>query len=130
MQSVAPAGPVPAGARGRGAGRAGRGHGVQLPLLHQQSIARYFVGGQLGQQVLRHPHQEQLRYALDEEVAHPRRHLVGAGLAIVDVQDYDGDDYGERHHHHGEQDVLAQQRQGEGGRWDDFGDEEEEHGLR
>lgn len=52
-----------------------------------------------------------------------------ARLAVVHVQDDDGDDDGEADQDHGEEDVLAEERQGERSRRDDLGDEEEEHGL-
>lgn len=52
-----------------------------------------------------------------------------ARFPVVHVQDDDGDDDGEADQDHGKEDVFAEEGQGEGGRGDDFGDEEEEHGL-
>lgn len=50
-------------------------------------------------------------------------------FAIVHVQDDDGDDDGQTDQDHGEEDVFAEEWQGEGSGWNDFGDKKEKHGL-
>lgn len=58
----------------------------------------------------------------------PAGHLVGTGRAMVHVEHKDGDDDGERHEDHGEEEVLADERDDEGrGRYD-LRDEQEEDG--
>ena len=128
MKSVAPAAAVPRRAGRRRRRRRGGSHRVHLP-LGEYGPARDLIGGELGQQVLGDPHEEQLGDAFDEKRAHPGGHLVRAGLAVVHVQYDDGDHHGQSYQHHGEEDVLTEQWQCERGRRDDLGYEEEEHGL-
>lgn len=84
----------------------------------------------LRQQLVGNPHQQQLRQPPDEYLLHPRRHFVRARLPVVDVQHHDRDDDAESDQQHGEQEVLAEQRQCERCRRYDFRDQEEEHRLR
>jgi hypothetical protein len=63
--------------------------------------------------------------------------LACAGMAIavshspeMNVENADSDANGERHNDHGEQDILAQEGNGEGGGGNNFGQQEEEHGQR
>ena len=129
VQPVAAASSVPRRTR-RARGRRSCGwHRLEFALLFQRHPTGDFIGGEFGQQVFGDPHQEQLRDALDEEAANPRRHFVGAGFAVVHVEDDDGNDDGEGDEDHGEEDVFAEEGQGEGGGWDDFGNKEKEHGL-
>lgn len=58
----------------------------------------------------------------------PARHLVSAGRAMVHVEHKDGDDNGEGDEDHGEEEVLADERNDEGCGWNDLSDEEEENG--
>lgn len=69
------------------------------------------VVGEVGQQLIGHAHEQQLRELPDEQLFHPRRHLVCARLAVVDVEHHDSDYYAEPYQQHGEQQVLAEQRQ-------------------
>ena len=48
----------------------------------------------------------------------------------VDVEDADGDDDGQRHQDHGEDEVLAEQRHGQRRRRDDLGQQQKEDGQR
>lgn len=59
---------------------------------------------------------------------HPLGHDVGAGGAVVRVDDDDGDDDGCDHKHHGEQHVLPNQGHGAGGGRDQLHDDQKEHG--
>lgn len=53
-----------------------------------------------------------------------------SALPVMYVDDDDGDDHAQGHQQHGEQQVFAEQRQGQRrGRYD-LGYEQEEHGLR
>lgn len=53
---------------------------------------------------------------------------MGAGRAVVCVDDDDSDDDGRNDEHHGEQHVLPDQRHGTGGGRDQLHDDQEEHG--
>lgn len=57
----------------------------------------------------------------------PAGHLVSAGRAMVNVEDEDSDDDGEGDENHGEEEILANERDDEGCGWNDLCDEEEEH---
>lgn len=58
----------------------------------------------------------------------PAGHLVSAGRAMVHVKHKDGDDDGECDENHGEEEVLANERDDEGcGRYD-LRDEKKENG--
>lgn len=59
---------------------------------------------------------------------HPLGHDVGAGGAVVRVDDNDSDDDGCDDKDHGEQHVLPNQGHGAGGGWDQLHDDQKEHG--
>lgn len=65
--------------------------------------------------------------ALSTHLPHPLRHDVGAGRAVVRVDDNDGDDDGRDDEHHGEQHVLPDQRHGTGGGRDQLHNDQKEH---
>ena len=77
-----------------------------------------------------HPHQEDFRQPMDENSPHPGRHFVGGRLAVVHVEDDDGDEDRQADKEHGEQKIFAQQRNGQRRGRDDLRYEQEEHGLR
>ena len=68
-------------------------------------------------------------WPMDENPADPGRHLVSAGLTIVHVEDDDGYEHGKADQEHGEQQVFAQERNGQRCRRNNLGYEHEEHGL-
>ena len=70
--------------------------------------------------LFRHPHEEDTRHLLDQHVPHPDGHPVRAGLAVVEVEDDGGQTDADRHQHHGEEEVAAQQGEREGGGRDDL----------
>lgn len=86
--------------------------GIRLSLSCSQSSvefirlfgipAGYLIGGQILQQILGHPHQQQLRQLFDKESSNPRGHLVCARLPVVYVQYDYGDDDAEADQKHGE----------------------------
>ena len=78
----------------------------------------------------RAPHEQQARQDAEEHPAHPRRHRVRRRPAEVDVEDQHGRDDGESHEYHGEEEVLPDERDDEGGGRDDLGEQEEEDGER
>lgn len=51
-------------------------------------------------------------------LAHPRRHGVCAGRAVVRIDDDDSDDDGGDNKDHCEEHVFANERDGTGGGWD------------
>lgn len=61
-------------------------------------------------------------------LAYPVGHDVGAGGAVVCVDDNDGDDDGRDDKHHGEQHVFPNQGHSTGGGGDQLHDDQEEHG--
>lgn len=65
--------------------------------------------------------------SLGTHLPHPLGHDVGAGRAVVGVDNDDGDDDGRDDGHHGEQHVLPDQRHGTGGGRDQLHDDQEEH---
>ena len=75
------------------------------------------------------PHQQNARHLLNEDVPHPARHPMRAGLPVVEVQYNGGEADADRHQHHGEQEVTAQQWQCQGCCRDYFNDEGEVQGL-
>ena len=79
--------------------------------------------------LLWNPHQQNSRHLLNEDVPHPVRHPVCAGLPVVEVEHDGGEADADRHQHHGEQEVPAQQWQGQGCCRDDLNDEGEVQGL-
>lgn len=67
---------------------------------------------------------------MDEDAPYPWCHLVSGWFAVMHVENDDGDENGEANEEHGEKEVFAQQRDGQrSGRYN-FGNEQEEHGLR
>lgn len=82
---------------------------MSYPLINGRDTVKY----RYPQQVLGNAHQQQLRQPLYEEAPDPGRHLVGARLAVVDVQDDNRDDDTQSDQQHGEQEVLAKKWQGE-----------------
>ena len=76
------------------------------------------------------PHQEDLWQPVDEDSPDPRRHFVGGRLAVVHVEDDDGDEDREADQEHGEEQVFAEQGDGQRRGRDDLRNEQEEHGLR
>lgn len=65
---------------------------------------------------------------LAAHLPHPLWHDVGAGGAVVCVDDDDGDDDGCDDKHHGEKHVFANQRHGTGGGRDQLHNDQKEHG--
>lgn len=55
---------------------------------------------------------------------------MSAGLSIMYVQNYNGDDDAQSDQQHGEQEVFAEEGECQRCRWYDFGYQQKEHGLR
>jgi len=72
------------------------------------------------------PHEQPARDQVQEHRVDPAGHPVSAGRAVVHVEHEDGDDDGEGHEDHSEEEVLADERDDERRGRDDLGDEEEE----
>jgi len=80
--------------------------------------------------LLRSLDQEERRQHLDEHHPHPLGHAVGDGRTEVHVQHGYRDDHRQRHQHHGEQQILSQERHRERrGRYY-LGQQQEEHRQR
>lgn len=58
----------------------------------------------------RSPHEEEGRESMQEDAFNPRRHGMGAGRAMVDIQHTNTSDDGESDQHHGKHQVLPDQR--------------------
>ena len=69
-------------------------------------------------------------HAAQKDHPHPVGHVVGAGGAVVHVEDEDGDDDGEGDEDHGEEQVLADEWDDQRGGRDDLRDEQQEDGER
>jgi len=76
--------------------------------------------------VNRPPHQHDPRQRPEEHGAHPLRHGVGHRRAVVHVEHEHGDDDAERDEDHGEEQVLADERDDQRGGGDGLGDHEQE----
>lgn len=72
-------------------------------------------------------HEEETWDYVEEDPPHPVRHRVGARGAMVHVEHKDGDDDGQGDKDHGEEQVLPNQGDDQGGRRDDLRDEQQEH---
>lgn len=77
--------------------------------------------------VVRAPHEQQLGKVVEKDDPNPPRHAVGAGSAEVPVDDDDGDEDREYVHDEGEQQVLSNERDADGGRREDLRDEQQEY---
>ncbi|KAK0149865.1 hypothetical protein N1851_009389 [Merluccius polli] len=73
-------------------------------------------------------HEQVAGHQVQEDPAHPVGHAVGPRRAVVDVQHEHGDDDGERDEDHGEEEVLADERDDQRRGGDDLGDEQQEDG--
>ena len=77
--------------------------------------------------VVRPAHEEQLRQVVEEHHAHPAGHPVRARRPEVPVDDDDGDEDREDVHDEGEQEVLCDERDADGRRRQDLGDQQQKH---
>ena len=93
------------------------GQGVELALALLRLTRRARDAQQFGQEA-------------DEDALDPGRHLVRRRTAEVDVEDDDGDQDGQRHQDHGEEQVLAQERDRQRRGRNDLGQQQEEDGQR
>lgn len=73
-------------------------------------------------------HEEEAWDYVEEDPPHPVRHRVGTWGAMVHVEHKDSDDDRQGNKYHGEEEILSNQRDDQGGRWDDLCDEQQEHG--
>ena len=76
--------------------------------------------------VVRPAHEEQLRQVVEEDDTHPARHPVRARRPEVPVDDDDGDEDREDVHDEREQEVLCDERDADGRRRQDLGDQQQE----
>ena len=67
---------------------------------------------------------------LQKHPSDPRRHPVRGRRPEVDVEDAHGHEDGEGDEDHGEEEVLAEEGDRQGGGGDDLGEQEEEHSQR
>ena len=115
--------------------------GVQVLLLLRQKGAGDVQGAGRGRQEpgrgdqfsrvpLGPGHEHHLGQEAQEDAAHPVGHGVRLGRTVVHVEHEDGDDDGERDEDHGEEQVLANERDHQRGGWDSLGDDQQEHGQR
>ena len=74
--------------------------------------------------------QQERRQTLQEQPATSRREPVGARGPEGDVEDADGRHHRQRHQHHGEEQVLSEQGDGERSRRDDLSEQEDEYSKR
>lgn len=75
-------------------------------------------------------HEQQARQYVDEDPAHPRRHDMRGGRAEVNIEHHHGDADRQCHQDHGEEQILAEQRNHQTGGRNDLGQQQEEHGER
>lgn len=75
-------------------------------------------------------HEKEAWDYVKEDPPHPVRHRVGTWGTMVHVEHKDGDDDRQGNKYHGEEKILSNQRDDQGGRWDDLGDKQQEHGER
>lgn len=68
------------------------------------------------------------RGEVSTHLPHPLGHDVGAGGAVMGVDDDDGDDDGCYDEHHGEEHVFPNQGHSAGGGRDQLHDDQKEHG--
>lgn len=97
-----------------------RTFGSQVPT----SVSQNSTGHMEGEMFLR----ARVCRASATHLAYPVGHDVGAGGAVVCIDDDDGDDDGRDDKHHGEQHVFPNQGHGTGGGRDQLHDDQEKHG--
>jgi len=71
-------------------------------------------------------HKQQARQVVEEHIAHPRRHAVSARRLEVPVDDDHRDEDRDDVHDEREEQVLGDERNLDGGRRQDLGDEQQE----
>ena len=107
----------------QGLGAASGGDDGGGAVHHLDELLAVLLGG--GRRPL---HEQVPGHQVQEDPAHPVGHAVGPRRAVVDVQHEHGDDDGERDEDHGEEEVLADERDDQRRGGDDLGDEQQEDG--
>lgn len=73
-------------------------------------------------------HEEPARDQIQKHRMDPAGHFMSAGRTMMHVQHEYSDDYRKCDEDHGEEKILADQRNDQRRRWNDLGDQQEEHG--